>query len=256
MTRDANSPHLSPQEWHAQARSFGAGANAYAKGRPPYPPGAYEWVVPAEARHVADVGAGTGLFTRGLVARGLDVVAVEPSDEMRAQLQAALPDVTALPGTAERLPLADASVDAVFFAQAWHWVDVPTAVAEVARVLRPGGALGLVWNVRDESVPWVRELSAIMGPAGEHETFTADPPVGPPFALLDRRDVAWTHVIAAQSLYDLVASRSHFLVRPDDEKQAILDGVRTLLETDPALAGHDRIEMPYVTRCFRTAKTP
>ena len=234
------------------ARSFGAAAAQYARARPSYPLGAVEWLLPADARDVADVGAGTGLFTRRLVERGLHVVAVEPLPEMRAQLVSSLPDVEALDGSGEALPLPDASCDAVFFAQAWHWVDVARAGPEVARALRPGGALGLLWNVRDESVDWVARLGRIMHPGSEHEMFSANPTVGPPFQPIERRDFPWTHSINRDTLFDLVASRSYFIVLSAPERASVLDQVRDLLDTHPDLVGREDIEMPYITRCSRT----
>jgi SAM-dependent methyltransferase len=106
-----------------QASSFGAAADAYERGRPPYPPEAIGWLLPEGVSRVLDLGAGTGKLTRQLRGRGLDVVAVEPSAGMREQLARAVPDVTVLAGTAEDIPLPDGSVDAVLVAQAWHWVD-------------------------------------------------------------------------------------------------------------------------------------
>ncbi|WP_234698345.1 class I SAM-dependent methyltransferase [Lacisediminihabitans changchengi] len=138
--------------------SFGIAADVYERARPTYPLEAARWLVPEGARTVLDLGAGTGKFTRSLVDLGLDVIAVEPDERMRATLASSLPGVTALAGTAEHLPVADASVDAITVAQAWHWVDPALAVPETARALRPGGTLGLVWNLRDERVDWVREL--------------------------------------------------------------------------------------------------
>ncbi len=111
-----------------------------------------------DARDVLDLGAGTGKLTTRLVERGLDVIAVDPIAEMLDVLRATLPDTPALLGTAEQIPLRDNSVDAVLVAQAWHWFDPERAVAEVARVLRPGGRLGLVWNIRDERLGWVKEF--------------------------------------------------------------------------------------------------
>ena len=110
-----------------------------------------------------DLGAGTGKLTTRLVERGLDVVAVDPIPEMLEVLSNSLPDTPALLGTAEEIPLPDDSVDAVLVAQAWHWFDPERAVKEVARVLRPGGRLGLVWNTRDERLGWVKDLGRIIG---------------------------------------------------------------------------------------------
>ncbi len=143
--------------------SFGSEAAAYERGRPSYPPEAIDWLLPPGARDVLDLGAGTGKLTTRLVERGLDVVAVDPIAEMLELLSSALPDTPALLGTAEQIPLPDNSVDAVLVAQAWHWFDLERAVAEVARVLRPGGRLGLVWNTRDERLGWVKDLGRIIG---------------------------------------------------------------------------------------------
>jgi SAM-dependent methyltransferase len=143
----------------ARAKSFGAAASIYDRARPGYPDAAVDWLLPVGQPQVVDLGAGTGKLTRLIADRGVDVTAVEPSDGMREQLQSALPGVPALAGSAEEMPLADESVDAVLVAQAWHWVDLPRASAEVARVLRPGGRLGLLWNHRDERVDWVNELT-------------------------------------------------------------------------------------------------
>ncbi len=145
--------------WREQATSFGAAAAAYERGRPPYPAEAIDWLLPPGAARVLDVGAGTGKLTRQLAQRGLDVLAVEPLAGMRDQLARAVPGVPVYPGTAEDIPLPDGSVDAVLAAQAWHWVDPVRAVPEVARVLVPGGQLGLAWNVRDERVDWVAQQS-------------------------------------------------------------------------------------------------
>src|SRR6201986_3186482 len=159
MTDDSSS-------FEGHATSFGAPPAAYERGRPPYPPEALDWLLPPGARRVLDLGAGTGKLTRELAGRGLDVVAVEPLGGMRAELSRVLPDTPVLEGSAEHIPLPDGSVDAVLAAQAWHWVTPERAAPEVARVLRPGGTLGLVWNERDEEVPWVAELSQIVEEQG------------------------------------------------------------------------------------------
>jgi ubiquinone/menaquinone biosynthesis C-methylase UbiE len=151
----------------AAAVGFDRGAGDYEKGRPGFAPEVFELLGRelgiGAGRRVCDLAAGTGKFTRGLIGLGADVVAVEPVEGMRRQLSAALPHVELLDGTAEAIPLADESVDALTVAQAFHWFDPPVALAEIRRVLRPGGGLAMVWNRRDESVPWVAEMSSVLG---------------------------------------------------------------------------------------------
>lgn len=238
----------------ARAGSFGGAAAAYERGRPSYPPRAVDWLLPPRARRVAHVGAGTGKLTRQLCDRGLDVVAVEPSGGMRRQLTRAVPNAAVVAGTAERIPLADRSVDAVLVAQAWHWVDSPRAIPEVARVLAPGGWLGLLWNVRDERQErqdWVASLGRIMRRHGEQDADSPPPTVGQPFEPIERLDVEWRQWLTPAALLDLVASRSYVITMPEADRAAILADVRDLLDTHPALAGADEIVLPYVTECFR-----
>ena len=161
MSRSGEEPTAGPRQ--QRSLSFGAEAAAYERGRPSYPPEAIDWLLPPDARDVLDLGAGTGKLTTRLVERGLGVVAVDPIPEMLELLSNSLPDTPALLGTAEEIPLPDDSVDAVLVAQAWHWFDPERAVKEVARVLRPGGRLGLVWNTRDERLGWVKDLGRIIG---------------------------------------------------------------------------------------------
>src|SRR6185312_8487056 len=139
------------------AASFDSVAAVYEASRPGYPARAVDWLVPADATRIADIGAGTGKFTRLLQAPGREVVAVDPSPHMLQVVRDTLPGVDAREGAAEQIPLSDGSADLVTFAQAWHWVDVARASAEVARVLVQGGTLGLVWSLRDERVDWLRE---------------------------------------------------------------------------------------------------
>lgn len=233
------------------ARSFGAAADIYERGRPPYPPEALDWLLPDGARRVLDLGAGTGKFTRLLVARGLDVVAVEPSAGMRAELARAVPGVPVLEGTAEQIPLNDGAADAVLVAQAWHWVDPERAVPEVARVLAAGGTLGLVWNVRDERHGWVAELGRLIHQRPDQHQYSTAPPLGPPFSPAERFDVRWACPLTERVLLDLVASRSYVITAPPAEREAILAGVRRLVATHPELAGRDTFALPYVTRCSR-----
>jgi SAM-dependent methyltransferase len=235
----------------AQAASFGAAAAAYERGRPSYPDQAVGWLLPPSARRVLDLGAGTGKLTRALRDRGLDVIAVEPSAGMRDQLTRVLPGVTVLAGTAEQIPLADGAVDAVLVAQAWHWVDTRRAVPEVARVLRPGGQLGLLWNIRDERTGWVAELSRIIHTPDHFDTGSAAPEVGPPFGPVERLDVEWDRRASRAEILDMVASRSYIITMPPSERAAVLSRVQHLLSTYPDVAGAAEISLPYVTRCSR-----
>ena len=169
---DSDQPGIAGGETEAETAerlrhgsSFGAAATAYAEHRPVYAGAAVEWVLePVRDRRplrVADIGAGTGKLTAMLARLGADVTAVEPDPQMLAELRRTLPEVRSVPGRAEELPLADASVDAVLAGQAMHWFDLDRALPEIARVLAPGGVLAGLWNVDDDRVGWVAELSAI-----------------------------------------------------------------------------------------------
>jgi SAM-dependent methyltransferase len=235
----------------SQARSFGPAAASYERGRPPYPAKAVDWLLPPAARTVLDLGAGTGKLTRMLAQRGLEVIAIDPSAGMVAELARVLPAVPAAVGAAEQLPLRAGSVDAVLVAQAWHWVDPGRAVPAVARVLRPGGWLGVVWNVRDEREEWVARLGQIMHQDPQLPTYSTSPPIGPPFAAVERADIHWTYRLSLDQLLDLVASRSSVITMPPDRREAVLAEVRALVQANPALDPAD-IALPYVTRCART----
>ncbi|MCV7159926.1 class I SAM-dependent methyltransferase [Mycolicibacterium brisbanense] len=230
--------------------SFGSEAAAYERGRPSYPPEAIDWLLPAGASDVLDLGAGTGKLTTRLVERGLNVIAVDPIPEMLELLTNSLPDTPALLGTAEEIPLADNSVDAVLVAQAWHWFDPERAAAEVSRVLRPGGRLGLVWNTRDERMGWVKDLGQIIG--HENDPFNHEVKLPAPFAETERQQVEWTSYLTPQALIDLVASRSYCITSPEQVRTRTLGQVRELLATHPALANSSGLALPYVTVSIRS----
>ncbi|MDT5222458.1 MAG: hypothetical protein QOF15_4563, partial [Mycobacterium sp.] len=208
-----------------------------------------DWLLPTGAREVLDLGAGTGKLTTRLVERGLDVVAVDPVPEMLEVLTASLPQTRALLGTAEEIPLQDNSVDAVLVAQAWHWIDPARAIPEVARVLRPGGRLGLVWNTRDERLGWVRELGEIIGRDDDPVRDRATLPE--PFTEVERHQLEWTNYITPQALIDLVASRTYCINSPTEVRAKTLEKVRELLATHPALANANGLALPYITVCVR-----
>jgi SAM-dependent methyltransferase len=236
-----------------QATSFGVAADVYDRARPEYPAAAVAWMLPADAQDIADVGAGTGKLTSGLTGGGRVVTAIDPDAQMLAKLSERMPGIRTHVGTGESLPLPDASMDAVVFGQAWHWVDPPRASLEVGRVLRPGGALGLIWNIRDDSVAWVRELSGVMHASNAEELIAAGGPVvGNPFGPLEHETFRWVGTFTVDSLVELAASRSYIITATAERRTEVLDGVRSLGERVRDDQG--RIEMPYVTHAYRVSR--
>lgn len=244
--------HLDRSAHQAQANSFGQAAQTYEESRPGYPLEIVDWLVPASARRVLDIGAGTGKFTRLLRRPDREVVAVDPSGEMLDVLRAHASGIETLIGTAERIPLPDESVDAVTVAQAWHWVDRDRGVPEVARVLKPGGTLGLVWNSRDGRVDWVRELGEAMGTNDAYSPASLeDYPIGAPFAESDVTELSWSQKLDREGVLNLARSRSYFIVKSPDEQAATLREVEAVLDRHPEIVRDGAIELPYVTQAFR-----
>jgi SAM-dependent methyltransferase len=244
----------------AAARGFARAADAYEHGRPGYPPAAVEHLCEAlgigPGRAVLDLAAGTGKLTRLLVPSGAELVAVEPVDEMREALARALPEATALAGTAEDLPLAGGSVDAVVVGSAFHWFHGDEALAEIHRVLRPGGRLGLLWNVREESVAWVAELTAIMEPhrgsapryrSGAWKEAFRRTAV---FSSLHCAEFRHVHRLEPEAVAARVASVSFVAALPERDRAAVLADARALLERDPATRGREVVELPYRTDVY------
>ncbi|WP_147918377.1 class I SAM-dependent methyltransferase [Ruania zhangjianzhongii] len=236
------------------ATSFGQAADAYDRARPTYPSDAVDLLLTQHPRQVVDVGAGTGKLTAALAAPGREVIAVDPDEAMLARLTERVPGAGTLVGTGESIPLPDQCADLVTFGQAWHWVDVPAASAEVARVLRPGGVLGLLWNIRDTSVEWVAELGEVMGSSNAERLIEGDDGVrlAGPFGPLAEQVVSWSMVFDAESLVTLAASRSYVITAEPADRDRILAGVRDLAGQ---VAGADgMITMPYCTHVFQAVR--
>lgn len=238
------------------ATSFGAAAGAYEHGRPDYPVEAVAWLLEPAGAHprVADIGAGTGKLTRVVAALGADVIAVEPDAAMLETLRAAVPGVETLIGTAESLNLPGESIDAAVLGQAWHWVEPVKGSAEIGRVLKPGGALGLVWNLRDDATPWVARLGEIMQGSNAEAMLAAGPPhVSAPFGALEARQWRWTRPMTRETLTSMVRSRSYIITASADERARIEHEVAALFDEIGAV-GEQVIDLPYVTHAFRAIR--
>ena len=242
------------------AQGFASAAEAYARGRPGYPAALSGWLAGALGLRAGatcvDLGAGTGKFTRMLLATGAEVLAVEPVAEMRGRLVADLPAVRALDGTAEALPLADRSADAVLCAQAFHWFANERALEEIHRVLKPGGRLGLVWNVRDESVDWVAGLTGLFTPyEGGSPRYRSGqwrlPFDGRLFSALEETVFPFEHVGSPeQVIVDRSLSVSFIAALPADERDRVEARLRALVDGHPDLRGRETVAFPYRTHAY------
>lgn len=239
---------------------YSRSADCYVRGRPDYPPAALDWLRNdlglGPGRTALELGAGTGKFTRLLIETGAAVTAVEPVGAMLDELRRALPAVSASQGTAQRIPAPDASADAVICAQAFHWFASSQSLAEIRRVLKPGGNLGLIWNVRDQSVGWVAELTRIMAP------YEGDAPrydhgewrrVFPARGFGDLHEHTFVHSHIGppeQVIVERVASVSFIAALPEEMRESVLEEVRALIASTPDLAGQEKVQMPYITQAY------
>lgn len=243
----------------AAQQGFSREAETYSRGRPEYPVALYGWLTGtlglAPGKRAADIGAGTGKFTRLLAATDAQTLAIEPVDAMRIQA-ARLPGVQALAGTAQAIPVPDQSLDAVVCAQAFHWFASTESLDEFARVLRPGGKLGLVWNVRDESVDWVAAITSIITPyEGDAPRFYKGdwrrPFPHPAFSDLVQTQFSYGHAgPPSQVILDRFLSVSFIAALPDADRAHVRAELLNLIATHPALRGREIITLPYRTLAF------
>jgi len=246
---------VTPRIHDTAAAGFSAGTGAYDRGRPSYPQEAVDFLVDKLAigpdSTVVDLAAGTGKFTALLVPTGARIVAVEPVAEMRGTLARALPVVEALDGTAENIPLPDGCSGAVTVAQAFHWFERDAALTEIARVLEVGGGMALLWNRRDESVPWVREMSDVIG---WHQFDHADydrvdwPAVVAKsgiFTELQHTSFDYEQELDRDGLAERVRSVSYIAAMEPDEREALVEKVLRLVDDKP-----ERFPLPYTTLVF------
>ncbi|MYS19983.1 Methyltransferase domain-containing protein [Streptomyces sp. DvalAA-14] len=246
------------------AVSFGAAAQDYDRYRIGPPAHALDWLLPADCPSVLDLGAGTGLLTRRLAERVGDLVAVEPDPRMRQVLAGACPRATVLDGTAEHIPLPDARVAAVTVSAAWHWMDPAAALPEIARVLRPGGTLGILYTRRDRRVPWLDGLDAYV-----HEEMGIDDrignlirrmydkpwlPAGVPFTPPEANAVTWTAALTVEEVVAMFATYSRFIALPDERKRELADRIEVKVR-ETAEMRDGLVELPMVCYCWRTRLT-
>ncbi len=234
-----------------QGRSFGSVAETYDAVRPSYPEEAATFITGTIPCVAVDIGAGTGKFTEVLIHLGHSVIAVEPDTLMRNKLSCRLPTVRVVEGTAESLPLVDASCDVVTIAQAFHWMEHGKTLNECARILRPGGRLGIIWNKRDENTPWVKDFTTILSTHANPSTDVEPPvPAHHDFLPAEKDQFAFSHQLTPNEIVDLAASRSYVISMAEKERNLALDAVRRMVSTHPSIAGLDSIELPYVTSVF------
>jgi SAM-dependent methyltransferase len=214
----------------SRSESFGRVAGDYARFRPDYPEEAVRWLVGSSPGRVLELGAGTGLLTRRLVALGHEVVACDPAAPMLRHLHSSVPSAAPLLGRAEAIPLRSASVDVVVSAQAFHWFDPDRALPEIARVLRPGGVLALVWNSGDRKVPWVKRVFELIDQPDSANL--GDPVAGSDlFSPSDSRVFRHWQQMDEESLVGFVGSTSTAATMPEEERSALLAEVRQLYES-------------------------
>jgi SAM-dependent methyltransferase len=250
--------------------SFGAAASSYAEHRPDYAEAAIRWALePVWSRQpvrAVDLGAGTGKLTAALIRLGVDVTAVEPDQNMLAELRRTLPSVRSLPGSAEGIPVPDGSVDAVLAGQAMHWFDMDRAMPEIARVLTPGGVLAGLWNVDDDRVGWVAELAEISkrkssitlmrwrdgeGRSRQDRLIEAGSGL---FHASQEAEFGHGQARTADSLLATIATHSHLLVMDEAERTALLAQVHDFLHTRPETSGGE-FTLPLITVALRVLRT-
>ncbi|WP_121256985.1 class I SAM-dependent methyltransferase [Nocardioides ferulae] len=231
------------------ARAFGAVADAYDRGRPSYPAEAAAWLTGRSPLTVLELGAGTGKLTRSLVELGHDVHATDPDPAMLEILTRDLPGVRTSVSSAEDIPAGDRSFDVVVAAQSFHWFDHARALPEIARVLKPGGALSLVWNQRDTRIPWVRRLGAVVGQQDLRDDPAEPLVVSGLFGFVEDASFRTWQTVTRDTIADLALSRSHVAVLDEEGRADVL--ARTVQFYDEYGRGMDGMQLPYLVRCYR-----
>ena len=237
---------------HPDARAFELVAGLYERARPEYPPDAVAWIAAQldlrPGRTVLDIGAGTGKLTRALIPTGARVIAVEPGEQMLAQLRAAVPEAETVLAAAESIPLADGSVDGVTVGQAFHWFRHDEALPELHRVLRPGGALALIWNARDHDHPVqqsIRELIEPFVPPGREPHSVAALEASDLFGRIEEREFRWAQELDAEGVVARIGSVSFVAAAPEAQRAELARRLREVVAEEGG-----RVSFAYVTKVY------
>lgn len=252
-------PHPRSHPEHAQAReaqglTTSASSDAYDRSHPAYPTEAARWLVGTHPMTVVELGAGTGKFTDELLALGHDVLATDPSDTMLQHLRLRHPDLRVATAPAEQIPAATRSVDVVVAAQSFHRFDLDRALPEIARVLKPEGRIGLVWNDFDTRIPWVRRLARLLDDGTGHEDPTDALVASTLFGYVEVTSFRFWQPMRRHELHDLAISRSDIAAMDPMAQDRVLRKVDELFsEYD---RGPDGLLLPYVTHCYQAVVRP
>jgi SAM-dependent methyltransferase len=256
--------------------SFGAVASAYERFRPGPPPALIAWMLPDSARTVVDLGAGTGAMAKDLLGKVERVIAIEPDDRMRGILATNLPEVTALSGSGESMPLETSSVDAVLASSSWHWMQADVALQEVARVLVPGGTLGVVWSGPDPDGPFVAQAQAMLSEASSDQGGSGTRSKGEPdlgrevmdtenrvdtvlripahssFAQPEHKTLTWDVSLTADELIGLLGTFSWIITMPDERRAQVITLARQVLRDSLGISGDVTVDVQYRSEAWRT----
>jgi SAM-dependent methyltransferase len=273
--RDVPLSQLPPEEKAKRAGSFGAVASHYERYRPGPPVAAVDWLLPRHVARVVDLGAGTGALTRLLVERADEVVAVEPDDRMRSVLSAEVPGVRVVMGRGEAIPIPDASADAVLASSSWHWMDPVPTLHEVARVLVPGGTLGVLWSGVDPEGPFLVQARALLadyvqgggrggGDEGEFASHvmgdadrpssTLEIPPGVPFGPPERQVLTWDVALDADELIGLLGTFSWIITMPEQTRIGVIAEARRLLGELLGVEGDVTVDVQFRAEVWRSRR--